>query len=129
MPTARGRAPPERHVLNLGWKPAATIDGRAPPGLLDLYDTELRPVGRAVTESTGYSRPCSSHSPWYRGTSTPRRHPAVPLRRPPRHARGQPAGARCVAIRRLRCPGRPESPRSDTLGSTDDKQAATPPPI
>ncbi|MEV8319378.1 monooxygenase [Streptomyces sp. NPDC059900] len=39
-------------AMNLGWKLAATIHGWAPPGLLDSYDSERRPVGRAVTENT-----------------------------------------------------------------------------
>lgn len=39
-------------AMNLGWKLAAQINGSAPPGLLDTYDAERRPVGRAVTENT-----------------------------------------------------------------------------
>ncbi|WP_432253560.1 monooxygenase [Streptomyces sp. HNM1019] len=39
-------------AMNLGWKLAAEINGWAPPGLLDGYDAERRPVGRAVTENT-----------------------------------------------------------------------------
>ncbi|MEU6676586.1 monooxygenase [Streptomyces sp. NPDC046925] len=39
-------------AMNLGWKLAATVHGWAPPGLLDSYDTERRPVGQAVTENT-----------------------------------------------------------------------------
>ncbi|MFD7628692.1 monooxygenase [Streptomyces sp. NPDC059851] len=39
-------------AMNLGWKLAAEIHGWAPPGLLDTYGTERRPVGRAVTENT-----------------------------------------------------------------------------
>ncbi|MFE6131038.1 monooxygenase [Streptomyces sp. NPDC056437] len=39
-------------AMNLGWKLAATVNGWAPPGLLDTYDAERRPVGRAVTENT-----------------------------------------------------------------------------
>lgn len=35
-------------AVNLGWKLAATIHGWAPPGLLDTYDTERRPVGERV---------------------------------------------------------------------------------
>ncbi len=35
-------------AVNLGWKLAATIHGWAPPGLLDSYDTERRPVGERV---------------------------------------------------------------------------------
>ena len=32
--------------VNLGWKLAAVLHGRAPAGLLDSYDRERRPVGR-----------------------------------------------------------------------------------
>ncbi|SNQ48351.1 Anhydrotetracycline monooxygenase [Frankia canadensis] len=32
-------------AVNLGWKLAATVSGWAPPGLLDTYDGERRPVG------------------------------------------------------------------------------------
>ncbi|MER6519923.1 FAD-dependent monooxygenase [Streptomyces sp. NPDC060334] len=39
-------------AFNLGWKLAADIRGWAPPGLLDSYDAERRPVGRAVTDNT-----------------------------------------------------------------------------
>ncbi|MCX4821420.1 monooxygenase [Streptomyces sp. NBC_01142] len=39
-------------AMNLGWKLAATAQGRAPVGLLDTYNTERRPAGRAVTENT-----------------------------------------------------------------------------
>ncbi len=35
-------------AINLGWKLAAVIDGWAPPGLLDTYGTERRPVGERV---------------------------------------------------------------------------------
>lgn len=39
-------------AMNLGWKLAAEIHGWAPPGLLDTYDTERRPVGELVTDNT-----------------------------------------------------------------------------
>ncbi|MGI5336516.1 monooxygenase [Streptomyces sp. CA-181903] len=39
-------------AVNLGWKLAAAVNGWAPPGLLDSYDGERRPVGRSVTENT-----------------------------------------------------------------------------
>ncbi|AGL15956.1 FAD-dependent monooxygenase [Actinoplanes sp. N902-109] len=35
-------------AVNLGWKLAAAINGWAPPGLLDTYEEERRPVGRRV---------------------------------------------------------------------------------
>ncbi|MDT0447493.1 FAD-dependent monooxygenase [Streptomyces hesseae] len=39
-------------AMNLGWKLAAAVRGWAPPGLLDTYHAERRPVGRAVTDGT-----------------------------------------------------------------------------
>ncbi|MGW2492634.1 SDR family oxidoreductase [Streptomyces sp. NPDC001606] len=35
-------------AVNLGWKLAAEVTGRAPAGLLDSYDAERRPVGERV---------------------------------------------------------------------------------
>lgn len=37
---------------NLGWKLAAAVNGWAPPGLLDSYEAERRPVGRRVCMNT-----------------------------------------------------------------------------
>ncbi|MFF0823117.1 FAD-dependent monooxygenase [Micromonospora haikouensis] len=39
-------------AVNLGWKLAATVRGWAPPGLLDTYETERRPVAERVVMST-----------------------------------------------------------------------------
>jgi hypothetical protein len=39
-------------VLNLGWKLAAEINGWAPQGLLDTYESERRPVGERVIMHT-----------------------------------------------------------------------------
>ncbi|MEV6909227.1 rifampin monooxygenase [Amycolatopsis sp. NPDC051071] len=39
-------------AFNLGWKLAAAIDGKAPEGLLDTYQTERHPVAAAVLENT-----------------------------------------------------------------------------
>ncbi|GIE28304.1 FAD-dependent oxidoreductase [Actinoplanes italicus] len=39
-------------AVNLGWKLAATVQGWAPPGLLDTYETERRPVAERVVMST-----------------------------------------------------------------------------
>ncbi|MEV0535066.1 rifampin monooxygenase [Kitasatospora sp. NPDC050463] len=39
-------------AFNLGWKLAATVDGRAPEGLLDSYHAERHPVGAAVLDNT-----------------------------------------------------------------------------
>ncbi|MFJ6070877.1 monooxygenase [Streptomyces sp. NPDC093065] len=39
-------------AMNLGWKLAAVVAGWAPPGLLDSYGRERRPVGQSVTENT-----------------------------------------------------------------------------
>ena len=34
--------------MNLGWKLAAELNGRAPEGLLDTYESERYPVGQRV---------------------------------------------------------------------------------
>jgi 2-polyprenyl-6-methoxyphenol hydroxylase-like FAD-dependent oxidoreductase len=39
-------------VLNLGWKLAATVQGWAPDGLLDTYESERAPVGERVVMHT-----------------------------------------------------------------------------
>ncbi|GGK87561.1 FAD-dependent oxidoreductase [Sphaerisporangium melleum] len=39
-------------AVNLGWKLAAEVRGFAPPGLLDTYETERRPVARRVVMHT-----------------------------------------------------------------------------
>jgi 2-polyprenyl-6-methoxyphenol hydroxylase-like FAD-dependent oxidoreductase len=39
-------------AVNLGWKLAATVSGRAPDGLLDTYTDERHPVGAAVLHNT-----------------------------------------------------------------------------
>ncbi|MFG3056893.1 FAD-dependent monooxygenase [Kitasatospora sp. NPDC048239] len=39
-------------AFNLGWKLAATVQGRAPEGLLDTYHAERRPVGQRVCVNT-----------------------------------------------------------------------------
>jgi 2-polyprenyl-6-methoxyphenol hydroxylase-like FAD-dependent oxidoreductase len=39
-------------VLNLGWKLAAAVNGWAPPGLLDTYQSERHPVGQRVIMHT-----------------------------------------------------------------------------
>src|SRR5690606_5628497 len=40
-------------AANLGWKLAAVLHGRAPEGLLDTYQAERHPVGKAVLRSSG----------------------------------------------------------------------------
>ncbi|WP_030951226.1 FAD-dependent monooxygenase, partial [Streptomyces sp. NRRL S-481] len=40
-------------AANLSWKLAAAVQGRAPEGLLDSYEAERHPVGRAVLRSSG----------------------------------------------------------------------------
>ena len=39
-------------AVNLGWKLAATVTGRAPDGLLDTYHSERHPVGARVLRNT-----------------------------------------------------------------------------
>ncbi|MBC9718676.1 FAD-dependent oxidoreductase [Streptomyces sp. TRM66268-LWL] len=49
---------------NLGWKLAAVLDGRAPDSLLDSYQAERHPVGRAVLRSSGtIVRVAMAHNP------------------------------------------------------------------
>ncbi|MGW1213777.1 FAD-dependent monooxygenase [Streptomyces sp. NPDC002499] len=40
-------------AANLGWKLAAAVQGRASEGLLDTYQSERHPVGKAVLRSSG----------------------------------------------------------------------------
>ncbi|MBT2504556.1 FAD-dependent oxidoreductase [Streptomyces sp. ISL-98] len=40
-------------AANLGWKLAAVVNGQASEGLLDTYNAERHPVGRAVLRSSG----------------------------------------------------------------------------
>ncbi|MDQ0601688.1 2-polyprenyl-6-methoxyphenol hydroxylase-like FAD-dependent oxidoreductase [Streptomyces canus] len=40
-------------AANLSWKLAAAVQGWAPDGLLDTYETERHPVGKAVLRSSG----------------------------------------------------------------------------
>jgi hypothetical protein len=43
-------------AFNLGWKLAATLQGRAPDGLLDSYHSERHPVGAQVLHHTSAQR-------------------------------------------------------------------------
>jgi 2-polyprenyl-6-methoxyphenol hydroxylase-like FAD-dependent oxidoreductase len=43
-------------AFNLGWKLAATLQGRAPDGLLDTYHAERHPVGAGVLHHTSAQR-------------------------------------------------------------------------
>jgi 2-polyprenyl-6-methoxyphenol hydroxylase-like FAD-dependent oxidoreductase len=43
-------------AFNLGWKLAATVQNRAPDGLLDTYHTERHPVGARVLHHTSAQR-------------------------------------------------------------------------
>ncbi|WP_438828412.1 FAD-dependent monooxygenase [Streptomyces hesseae] len=47
-------------AVNLGWKLAATVQGRAPEGLLDTYTAERHPVGAWVQRWAGPCRNCHS---------------------------------------------------------------------
>ncbi|MFE9687755.1 FAD-dependent monooxygenase [Streptomyces sp. NPDC006285] len=54
-------------AANLSWKLAAAIQGRAPKGLLDSYEAERHPVGRAVLRSSGgLVRLARAHNPLLR---------------------------------------------------------------
>ncbi|WP_163010767.1 FAD-dependent monooxygenase [Streptomyces dangxiongensis] len=52
-------------AANLGWKLAAVAGGHADPGLLDSYQAERHPVGRAVLRSSGgIVRLAMARRPW-----------------------------------------------------------------
>ncbi|MFD3560077.1 FAD-dependent monooxygenase [Streptomyces sp. NPDC058686] len=52
-------------AANLGWKLAAVVDGRAGEALLDTYEAERHPVGKAVLRSSGgIARLAMAHRPW-----------------------------------------------------------------
>jgi 2-polyprenyl-6-methoxyphenol hydroxylase-like FAD-dependent oxidoreductase len=56
-------------AVNLGWKLAAVLAGRAPESLLDTYETERHPVGRMVLRSSGaIVRLAMAHNPLQRAT-------------------------------------------------------------
>jgi 2-polyprenyl-6-methoxyphenol hydroxylase-like FAD-dependent oxidoreductase len=51
--TGQGMNAAIQDAANLGWKLAATVQGWAPPGLLDTYHAERHPVGRQVLRRSG----------------------------------------------------------------------------
>ncbi|MFD4632869.1 FAD-dependent monooxygenase [Streptomyces sp. NPDC058284] len=54
-------------AANLSWKLAAAVEGRAPQGLLDSYQAERHPVGKAVLRSSGgIVRMAMAKRPWTR---------------------------------------------------------------
>jgi 2-polyprenyl-6-methoxyphenol hydroxylase-like FAD-dependent oxidoreductase len=53
-------------AMNLGWKLAAEIQGRAPEGLLDSYTTERRPIGAWVLDWTRAQVEIMQPSPYNR---------------------------------------------------------------
>ncbi|NKQ27946.1 FAD-dependent monooxygenase [Streptomyces galbus] len=54
-------------AANLGWKLAQVVHGRADDALLDSYQTERHPIGRAVLRSSGgIIRLAMAHRPWSR---------------------------------------------------------------
>ncbi|MBG0855229.1 FAD-dependent monooxygenase [Streptomyces spinoverrucosus] len=58
-------------AANLGWKLAAALQGWAPEGLLDTYQTERHPVGKAVLRSSGgLVRLARAQSPLLRAART-----------------------------------------------------------
>ena len=64
-------------VHNLAWKLAAVLHGWAGPGLLDTYEAERLPYGRAITEQA-WSTPARSVGarPRTRQRRPPARSPA-----------------------------------------------------
>ncbi|MFH8606411.1 FAD-dependent monooxygenase [Streptomyces sp. NPDC018029] len=58
-------------AANLSWKLAAAVHGRAPHGLLDTYESERYPVGRAALRSSGgIVRLAMAKHPWTRAART-----------------------------------------------------------
>ncbi|MEV1019235.1 FAD-dependent monooxygenase [Streptomyces sp. NPDC050264] len=56
-------------AANLGWKLAAVVNGRAGEALLDTYEAERHPVGKAVLRSSGgIVRMAMAKRPWTLGT-------------------------------------------------------------
>ncbi len=54
-------------AANLSWKLVAAVEGRAPQGLLDTYEAERHPVGKAVLRSSGgLVRFAMAKRPWTR---------------------------------------------------------------
>ncbi|MEU6240801.1 FAD-dependent monooxygenase [Streptomyces sp. NPDC047024] len=52
-------------AANLSWKLAAVLNGQSDPALLDTYDSERHPVGRAVLRSSGgIIRLAMAKHPW-----------------------------------------------------------------
>ncbi|MFE0177781.1 FAD-dependent oxidoreductase [Streptomyces sp. NPDC059002] len=52
-------------AANLGWKLIAAVNGRAPQGLLDSYQTERHPVGKLVLRTSGgLVRLAMAKRPW-----------------------------------------------------------------
>ncbi|WP_225832109.1 FAD-dependent monooxygenase [Streptomyces sp. NK08204] len=52
-------------AANLGWKLAAVVGGHADPGLLDTYESERHPIGKAVLRSSGgLVRLAMAKGPW-----------------------------------------------------------------
>ncbi len=74
-------------AMNLGWKLAAVIGGRAPEGLLDTYTAERHPVGAGIlTGPVPRWRPCArtrSPGPCARSSATWRRRSRAPRTSPP----------------------------------------------
>ncbi|MFD7997361.1 FAD-dependent monooxygenase [Streptomyces mexicanus] len=58
-------------AANLGWKLAQVLGGHAPEALLDTYQAERHPVGRAVLRSSGgIVRLAMAKRPWTRAVRT-----------------------------------------------------------
>ncbi|MFD3580633.1 FAD-dependent monooxygenase [Streptomyces sp. NPDC058644] len=52
-------------AVNLSWKLVAAVEGRAPEGLLDTYQSERHPIGKAVLRSSGgIVRLAMAKRPW-----------------------------------------------------------------
>ena len=74
-------------AFNLGWKLAAEIDGWAPDWLLDSYETERRPVARAVLNTTRAQMELMTPRARPAGSAATAVGPDGPRRREPPRAR------------------------------------------
>ncbi|MEW2131044.1 FAD-dependent oxidoreductase [Streptomyces sp. NPDC005435] len=80
-------------AVNLGWKLAAVLDGRASDALLDTYHSERHPIGRAVLRSSGLNlRLAMAHNPLEIALRTVRKLAVTHVRPVTRRAVGEITG-------------------------------------
>jgi 2-polyprenyl-6-methoxyphenol hydroxylase-like FAD-dependent oxidoreductase len=87
-------------TVNLAWKLAAVIDGRAPAGLLDTYHNERHPYRR--NRSSASRRPADppdAHIAWAAAIGEPAGPAALALREALSCWFGTPSGSACSSMR------------------------------